>query len=362
MTIAAKRFKVLDEETNVAVADFYSSTSSDIFNSPNNIVNEITTDLAAFVDNAKGTSLDSITSAITNSTSIALPASVADAASAIGSATQAATRTAKGISGALKDISGLSTKSLDKLVSEALPDNPLVQSTFNKLSGSCKNKALSSGGLGKPFDVSLNCNGSKRSGSSSTCNSSSYGDLLNKLTGGSYNSTWADGNAALKALVSLANYGYNLNLCGVFGALSSGISSDPGVLSRASGSLLGTLSSAGNTLGVLDVIKSSAGLHPLLENPSAISQVFSGVSIPNEIKEYGLPDLSSTIGEAVDSLDAGWDTSDFDDITSSAMLDASNNEMMDLLRSSVMENAVNEDALDEVKDTAYDYMYGATMA
>lgn len=336
MAIAAKRFKFLNEETNVAVSDFISNTS-DIFNSVNNEVKELL-----------GTTEDFIKGAIKDSGIKGLKDKIPTEE----------IREVKQLYGNLKDLTKFSTKDVDNAIKELLPDNPIVQSAFGKISGSCKTKALSKGGLGKPYDANINCNGKNRKASSGSCNSGELNNVLNKLTNGNYNAEFSDMNRNLKNLMALSSYGYDMNMCGVFGALSGSLNKD--LLSRASGALLGQLASDKNTLGILDLAGASAGLHSLLEYPKGIKDSLTNFKIPEEILEKGQGELADRFKGAMTLFKDDWDKSEVDGLISLASVEAYNSDLDETLSCGRLGNTFTEDELDEVfidDDTVFSAAY-----
>lgn len=326
MTVTAKRFKFLNEETNVAISDFVTNTS-DIFNSVNNEVKELL-----------GTTEDFIKGAIKDSGIQGLKDQIP----------KDSIREVKQLYGNLKDITKFSTKDVDKAIRDLLPDNPIVQSAFGKLSGSCKNKALGKGGLGKPYDANINCNGKKRQANSGSCNSGELSNVLNKLTNGSYQSEYSDLNRNLKNLVALSSYGYEMNMCGVFGALSGSLNKD--LLSRASGALLGQLASGKNTLGILDLASSSAGLHTLLEYPKGVMDSLTNFAIPLDILEKGQGELAERFTGAMTLFKDGWDKSEVDDLLSLSSIESYNSDLDETLSCTRLGNSFTEDGLDDFFD------------
>lgn len=389
MAISAKRFKFLDEETNVGVADFFDSKSADIFNSPNNELKVVTADLQALIASTTQctkASIDEMKAATSGAISQAKE-SMSKATDAIGQAKSALNsvkatasnaisqakgtisdlksavtqseaasmfRKAKGVYGDLRDVSKMGTKALDAAVGELLPNNPIVQSTFSKMASKCKTSALGSNGFGKPFDLSMNCNGKKRStGGSNSCNSGQFSDVLNKLTGGNYQSSFSDLNQTLKNLMGLSKFGYNMNMCGVFGALGAGLNGN--VLSRAAGGLIGSLSSSKNVLGMFDLAGATAGLNVGLVNPSAVSSLFGGFKIPSEIKQYDLGDFNERLNGAAELYNGDWTTSNYDDMLSIGDMGGSNGDLQACMRGETMNNMPSEDNLDAVFDNENDF-------
>lgn len=330
MAIVAKRFKVFDEETNVAITDFVSNTR-DIYNSVNNEVKELKAGAEDFIKNAiKESGIEGLKDKIPTEQ----------------------IREVKQLYGNLKDLTKISTKDIDNAVRELIPDHPLAQAAFNKLSSSCKNKALNKGGLGKPYDADMNCNGKSRKANSGSCNSGGLSNVLGKLTGGAYNSVYSDLNKGLSSILSLASYGYKMNMCGVFGALSGSIGSDllgglgKNLLSRASGGLLGELSAAKNTFGILDLAGASAGLHTLLEYPKGIVDSLTNFKIPEDIREIAQEEFGERFTGAMELFDSGWKESGLGDLISLKNVEGYSSDLDNVLSCGRLGNVFSEDALD----------------
>lgn len=334
MSIAAERFKFLDKETTVAIANFQEAASSAIYNSPNLNFPDIDSDLASFFEND-------------------LQVSKID----LSKAKDAATRVARDALGAIKDIKGLSEKDINKAIAAMIPSNSTAQSIFAKLGPKCQTKGLATGNLGKPYDLDINCGGKNRKGKKDGCNSAAYANVLNKATNGAYNATHSDLNSALRNIVALSKFGYDMNMCGVFTALTGDLSND--VLSRASGALLGHLGNTGNVLGFLDLSGASAGLHALTENPLGLRSVLNNFKRPEEIKEADLRSLYRRMEGGLELFDEGWDQSDFDGMLNADLTDGSNEDLQAMLEAAAADVTVTEDDLDAVPDSNLSFMASA---
>lgn len=341
MTILATRFKTLDKEFNLPTIDMLAVQTADIFNSARSELEQLKPlDMDFF---AKGLQIPKVE----------LP-KIKDEL----------VRDAKGALGAIKDLSKFSSKQLDAAISEMLPDNPLAQSAFSLLSSNCKTKGMSRFNLGKPYDADINCGGRKKKASSKSggCNAGQFGNVLSKLTKGSYNAAFSDLNAALKNLVNLANFGYSMNMCGVFGALATAGGLDKNLLSRASGSLLGTLAASKNILGVFDLAAASVGLHTVKENPGGLKSVFKNLAIPKEIKQSGLSDFNQRLTGSMELFNPKWNKSAFDNMASSAILSGTNAALGMSLKGQMMSEKISLSTLSIPKSSASGLMAMANKA
>lgn len=340
MTISATRFKALSEETNVAIADLSNIDAESVLNSPNNLIKEASGELTDLIQTETDESdlLNKLKS---------LKDEYADDI-----------RDAKGVFGKLKDLSGNIPKSIEGKVGDLFPAGGMAKNAFSQLASKCKTSALGRGGLGKPYDPSINCNGKNRNATSGACNTGQYSDIINKLTGGAYNSAYNDANSILGNLMALAGYGYNMNMCGVFGALSGGIG-NTNLLTRASAGLWESLSTSGNTFGIFDLAGASAALNPGLEFPEGVSTFFSNYKMPGEIKEFDYSDLKDRISTSMDSFEDGWDSSEIDDLISTSKISSLNDNLGDVFRSSAMEN-FNSDDMSAIVADDFSFFNAAT--
>jgi hypothetical protein len=334
MGISATRFSALDKQYNVPVLDFKSITGSDIFNSPNLDSKIVSSSLQAFLDN--GQQVPKID---------------------LGSVKDDAFRKAKGALSSLQDLSKLKPKDLDKAIASMLPNNAAAQSIFGQMSDRCKKKGLSNGGLGKPYDANVSCGTKNRKAGADGCSSSAYGDVLNKMTGGAYKSKYQNLNDSLKNLISLSKFGYNMNMCGVFSALTGDLNKN--VLSRASGALLGHLGATSNLLGVFDLAGSSSGLHTAIENPSGLNSVFNNLKRVPEITRTSLPDLSEKLIMSAEAIKGDWMTGSTPGTLSTAFADVHNQNVSDLFSSKLMEVKVNPLNLNAIPSSDLGFMSSA---
>lgn len=300
----AKRFEFLDKETNMSVAPFGSDITTGVYNSPL----------------ADGLPSSDVLKELINASSQSMKGIVPDVGG-VKDIYSTATRGVKGAFGTLTDLKSLNSDKVGRYLSDITGSNPSLTKSMMNVAGNCSANGLNYGLPGKPYSPSINCGSGKlglgTSGSSSSCNASSYGDLLNKLTDGKYGSTFQDLTSMMRRLMSLAGYGYNLGMCGVFGALSSTFGSGTkDMLSRASGSLLGTFGMAGNTNAVLDIAKSSVGLYPLLSNPSAISGFLDNFKLPSNVGQGGYANMADRTTAGLELLDENWSCSAHDNIPS----------------------------------------------
>ena len=260
MAIPAVRFKPFNEETNLPITDYAEVTSSDIFNSPNSQLQEVTDGLQDLLD--QGNPLQEDVTALTDN----LTRATADAF------------------GAVKDITGMIPSDIEKQVATMLPDNPTVQNMFKQLSTECKKRGLGNSHNMRPFKDQNACNSGN-----GACDKAQIGGLFGKLAGGVgqiIGGIAAMLNRAFNAIISLASLGYDVGFCKVFQALSGAFGmGNNDLLGKAGAVLIGQMANKGNTSAIIDISGQMSGLNPLMTFPGAIGrsvETFNtdGVNLP----------------------------------------------------------------------------------
>lgn len=334
MGVPSKRFESLTQQTNIGTADFLDVNNSSIFNSPNNSFTGVTDDLEKFItdfyQSGKGD-----TPVKTSNDGLGIE------------------RAVKTISGGVRDLSTLNTRDIDNAIAGVIP-NPTLQSAFRQVSTRCKNSALSPFGFGRPFDMNMDCgSGNSNHSGGGGCNTAQFSDLLSKLTGGSYNRSYRDINSMMNNLLALSNYGFNMNMCGAFGALLSAAPFTDltnNSVSRLSSVLLSSVNSSGNILGALDIanVSNTRNLTPILENPNGIMNMFSNYQTPFKTKDTSLPSMTDRVFGAATIFDNNWNKSTYDNKLSIVNLGDYNKQLDKTITSKVMNNIGDEDNLDSI--------------
>jgi hypothetical protein len=347
MAIPAKRFEILTGETNVGINEFLEKKDSVILNLDSMVVLPITEELQGFADVAiqDPTYIDN------------LLAEAAQFAKTFDAQPSTEIRTTKDLLGAVKDLSKLSPKNLEKTLVSMLPNTGALNSTlFGNMSLLCKQNNFGFDGFGKPFDLSVSC-GNQTRGTGSNCNNGQFTNIINKLTNGAYDGVFNDLNAVLKNLMSLSLFGYGLNLCGVFGALAGNVT-DTKVLNRAAAGIASNLSEKGNSLGMFDLAASTAalGLKPILEAPNIVNKFLTNFKLPFDTKQKNESDIADRILATAEINKSSWDRSPADDIL--AIEEASmgyNSDLGNAFQSKTMDNSFTENDLNYIPSDDFTY-------
>lgn len=328
MPIAAQRYKFLDEETSLSVMSFESAFDSSIFNSPENALKESNPELAEMISSAKE--------------------AYSNGEEKYKDVVSEASRAVKGLSGQVVDYTKIPQNTIDEMLGKMSGGNASVKKSLSGMLSSCSKKGMSKGVPGKAFEPTINCGSGKsklgQSGTNSACNASSMNDLLSRLTGGAYQQGYKDLNDALKALMALAGTSYDFGMCGVFGALSKGLSSD--IVSRAAGGLLGVLGASGNVNGFLDVAKSSFELNPLIENPGAIGSFLTNFKNPSNVADSLVRDTAERAFGGLELLSPDWSSNALSGDLSWGMIDNISPDLYSCMSAFSTDNEFNELSLD----------------
>ena len=348
MAIPAQRFKFLDKETNLPSQKFTSELDSSILNTALNGDMPTSESLQSLIDSAIQSANDQLAEA--------------ESSFNVDDIVDAVTRSTKDIASSLIDLTSLSDKGLTSFLSDIIPDVGIAKNIKGMLQ-KCKTQNGGYGIPGRPYDVSMNCGagnvslGSGGYGRGNSCNAGSYANLLNKLSGGDYNAEFNDYNKLLQALMSLGGMGYNLDMCGVFSALSSGMPND--VLSKGAGGLLSVMGQAGKTNAVLDIASSAVGLTPLLYNPSATSTFLGNYKKPKSTNENGLLTLASRTMAGLELLDDGWNKSDYDNSLSLKNASTYSSDLDNVLTCKLTDKSYGLNQLDEAPSLDDDFLFAS---
>lgn len=350
MTITAQRFKFLDQETNVPSIKFSSTLDSAILNAAAAPAIENITILQELINRDVKDTLTELEKAKTSFESNDVLSSVM--------------RFTKEIGSSLRDLASLPDKVLGEYVGNIFPDGEHSKMIKNIIQR-CQTRGSGYGIPGRPYDASVNCGaggisvgtGSYGGYNNSSCNVSSFGNLLNKLSGGSYQSGFSDLSKALQSLMSLAGLGYNMNLCGVFGAIGQGLPSD--ALSKASGSLMTTFGLAGKTNAVLDIAGSSVGLTPTLSSPGVIPTFLKNYTNPSNVRERDYSGMSDRVMAGLELIDEDWNHSESDGLLSIAQAPGLQTDLKNIVKSSLTKKAFSVSSLDTIPDSDDDFLFGS---
>ena len=292
MAISAVRFETLDQEMNVAVADFLSGLDSSILNSPNLKFLNIPQELSSLVNiDLKDFDLNTL--------------------KGIKAAYDETVRKATGLLGRVKDLSKISQKDIIGAVTDLFPNTPAgrdAAAAFKSLALKCATKGFKTKEINaKPYDFDIKgCNsGNKKTKKKGCAGAAGTGinNVFSKLSGGTYGSLVSDYNEVASNLVNLGSMGYDAELCGVFNTLTAGLDLPDLLLNRIGASLLEYIAANGNIAGFFDLAKGTQGLDVLKEAPGAITQLFENFQMPASVTQNDYVSFSQSLSGSMELLD-----------------------------------------------------------
>lgn len=358
MPVIKDRFKVFDEETNIASSEFGAGRVSDLINIADNNLTEVSTDVKDLIKNSVGGPLSQVKTLYDSGVS----------------QIDKYSRDVRGVFGRLTDFKSAPESLIKDLIKTVSGSDiqggnaSLIKSSMDILRRCGRGSGHSFGG--RPYNLSANCSGGKASlgqyGVGNGCNSSSMSDLLNKLSGNQYGKSFQDINSGISALMALSGYGYKLGMCGVFNSFyNSNVFGALGLrdmeYGKAAGALLGIMGGSSNTRGWIDIAKSSTGLNPKLTNPAALDELMADFAIPEALPEINQVELMEQLRGGQELFDEGWMIDEDTGNLSMGFMNGVTDDYRELSDTWVTNRAFGEDDLDAIPDTDDDFLSTAVV-
>lgn len=287
--LPAQRFQSYSRSENLGLTQLKGITSSEVYNTVVNKLAEVSEGLNDIVD--------SLTQKI-------VPPGIEEAI-------DDGVRAVKDVFTTIQDITKFDAKAIENEIAGMLPDNPAIQNTFRQITAQCRNKALSQTPGFKKFKDKLSCGSG-----SGACSSSQISGLLNKATGGLIDLVAKGINGILKAVMSLANMGYDAGLCKIFGALVNNLPG--GVVQKAAAGLLGVVGGQGNVTAVLDISANMGRAIPSLEAKNLVGRITNNFKTP-KLFYNNEGEMFDGMMDAYDGIDPGYDRDEYGMRTISAL-------------------------------------------
>lgn len=315
MAISSQRFEGFKSDFNVAVADFKSFKENVVQNSPIAEIEGIIGEAKELLNQLKESGQDALSSLKDQ-----LPDGVGDfegakelykdAKGALASGKEMiadATRFTQDLVGTFTDLTKLPEKMVGDFINDIIPDEMSgLKNSISGLAKVCRNNALGGAmGLGSGLNPKLGCDGV--GGSAGKCPPTKIGNMLSKSGIGAFKSLMgAIGNLVGK-IMSLANLGFNANLCNIFAPLVESVTSSP-VVATAAGLLINGQGAKGNFNAVRDVSKTVAakGINVPSMFPNTIKNVTGGLNAAvTSAKEKG-KQLFDNVTGTLAAVDKDW--------------------------------------------------------
>ena len=345
MAISAQRFKSIGTDFNVAVADFKSVVASEIQNSPlkdfknllsqgKDLVNqikeknqEVQTIVKGAISDVK-TTVDDFTGEIKSTFSeidSTINGIVADVKgefdeiksgindikeiySGVKNAIEDATRFTDSVFDSFTELGKMSEETVVSLIDETFGDSDsTTKNLIKNMTKVCRNRALGNSVGFKNNFKTPKCNGINVS-TKTNCSQNTATDIINQATTAELEKTQQALNKVLSQVLTLANVGFGANLCGVFSAVTQGVT-DQSVISTAAGVLINQQAKQGNLQAVFDISKNLEGSNITGSFPKTLSNIAENVKTPTEINQQSLSNLSDRITGSFELINENWNKS-----------------------------------------------------
>ena len=295
MAIAAQRFTFLDAQTNVPVANMLSQTSSDLLNSAQNDLKQLSTGLTNLLST---NALGPIQNALLSSTGIS------SIFSSLGQVRLTKDFFSSGI-----NLLATPSAVLSNAAKSLAGTNPNTAKALTQLSSACQNSVLGGIGARKAQNPLISCGatGMSRQAQLGGCDLNKLSAAIAAQSGGTFNPTIYDQFNLENAASLLGAAGYKSALCGVFSALTSSMTSIDSV-SRIASNLLGITATSGDIKSVIDIGTSlTKGNVPSII-PGISSLIFSNYQKPSDSSDRDLSGLYTGLSSAMTNIDSNWST------------------------------------------------------
>lgn len=301
MTIPAQRFSSLTSDFNVGSQSFQSLKDNEILNAPLNSFEDAMNSAKDLISQLKELEQDVLN-----------PAK---------DLIQEATRVAQDFVSSFTDMAKLPESAIEGFLNDLFPGSMSgASNAFKNISKLCRNKALGSAAAFGKVPIPK-CDGMNVG--FGNCSPSQAANALGRAGINGMNSILDKARNALAAVLSLANAGYNANLCGVFAAVTDGITSIP-LLTSSAGILANQQGGQGNLSAIFDIVKGVAGngLNVAGVFPGTVEAIAKGVTSLGQNYQNDANTMGDSFLSSLEAIDQDWGGS-LDGITSVAKVAAS---------------------------------------
>lgn len=346
MAITATRFKFLDTDTNVAVADIASNATDQIYNSANNAMTTVTDTVKPLVE---GAGIEKIT-----------PEELAQAKARAGTIIEIG-RAAKNPQSIISEADNLTGAQIDTLSNKLFPENDSAKAAFKLIGRSCKDKIISGLGLNKLKGMKFKGSVGNSSSKTSACSLDSLGNLLKSVAGQNVIEIAANSSVTGSVLASVAARGYEVGIPNTYSKLlSGGLSTQAATVAGVS--LLGTLASNSDTFNALDVAMSGNAKYFSAINSCSSKNILDTFTVSDDYSESMLCNYYDYTHEGLTNLDPNWcsyTTPDGEELISAANIDSSNEDLVSVLQAKAC--SANADISNGLpSSSAVEYLFGST--
>lgn len=311
MAIAAQRYTFLDQQTNVPVAGLISQQSSDILNSAQNDLKEVSQNLTNLLN----------TNAITPiQNALSQTGSLSSVFSSLGQI-----RITKDFFSSGINLTSTPATVLSNAAKALAGTNTSLSNALSQLSSSCSNSILGGIGARKVQNPLINCSstGMSRSASLAGRDLNKLSSVISQASGGTFSPSIYNGLAVENATSLLGIAGYKAALCNVFASLTANMSNIDSI-SRIASNMIGATASSSDIKSVIDIGLSLTKGSVTNIIPGAASLIFSHYQQPADTTNNQLPGLYNNLNAAMNNIDPNWATDTDSGLTCCKNLGGSN--------------------------------------
>lgn len=326
MAIAAQRFKSLTDDFNIPVISFNSLKANELLNAPITEFKNLLSDAKDIVGQIKGIEQNILSTAK--------------------NAVDEVSRITNNIYSTFTDLARLPETLIAGLIDDIFPNS--TSSVKNLLKGMtqlCRNKAL-----GSSFNIggklpNPTCSG--MSIGSSSCPPGPALNLINQATLSAITQGEKLLDNLLKQIVTLGNIGFGANLCGVFAAITQGITSSS-LLTASAGILLNQQGMSGNIQAVFDISKNLNDLPIVHDFPDTIKNIAENAIIPFGNFQNAALGMCDRVTGSLEAIDPNWNKNK-DGLLSISNLGLKNEELTQFFSSSSKNQTLDITSLNTIQ-------------
>lgn len=326
MAIAAQRFGGFKEDFNLATSSFTSLKVNEILNTPQVVFNDLLSTAKDLVGQYKEVAQNVFTP--------------------IKSAIDQATRFTKNMYQTFTDLAKFPQTFVAGIIDDIFPGaSSSVKNLLKNMTQVCRDKALGNAVNLKFKMPNPKCDGMQIG--SSNCPAGPAMSLINQATGSALTSAIKLVGNLINQIVGLGNIGFGANLCGVFAAITQGLT-DKSILTSAAGILLNQQGSMGNLQAVFDISKNLNDMPVLNAFPDTIKNIAENAMVPLGNFQNGVMAVAGQITGSFGAISETWDRAE-DGMLSLANMGSSNEQLVDMFASAGQDESLDLDALDSIQ-------------
>ena len=338
MAIPAVRFESLDADFNIASTSFDALIDDAVLNAPLESYDDLINQNQELLDQLKDLDQDILAPGF--------------------DALKACTRFTQDIFDTFSDFAKLPETYITGYIDDLFPDmGAMSRNKLKTMAKVCRNKAMGrSAGFGNNLGK-LKCDG--MTFGQAKCSPTQASGIIGQAALGAIGQVQKLFGNILKEVLALANLGFGANLCGVFSAVTQGIT-DKNILTSAAGILLNQQGSQGNLMGVFDIAKNLNNLPISFDFPNTIKNIAQNAVVPFGNFQNNVFQMADRVTGSLEAVAYDWDVSG-DGLKSVAKLGTKNQGLNELFAAKASDQSLDIAFLDTIQtapDSGFCRAYG----